>query len=464
MPAFAPAFADPLHPVLALSAREQAARIKDGSLTSGELVELYLARIERHNPAVGAFVSTFADTARKDADKADAARKNDRSFGTFHGVPTAMKDLHFVKRGFTRMGSRSWKYLWSPIDDQATKSIRKGGFIVVGKTSTSELGLLPIVETDIHPPTRNPWNPAHTAGGSSGGAGAAVAAGLIPIAPGSDGAGSVRIPASLAGLVGLKPSRGLIPMAFARVDLHQMASVGPLARDVEDAAALLDVLAGTGNTFLEASRRPVQPLRLGLVVDPPMGDVHPGIAARVRDAARAAEALGHEVVELPPVSVELDEFLPIYQAFVARIPVPFESQLQPMTRWFRAQGRALPEGMAKAQFDKLVARSLALLEGVDGLITPTIPVLPPKVGEFAHLAPDAMFRALSPLGAFTAAWNITGLPALTVPWGQVDGFPVGVQLVGKMGFDGQLLALGRTLQEVAAERVVTSSFPVSVKA
>lgn len=461
MPAFAPAFADPLHPVLALSAREQAARIRDGSVTSRELVELYLARIERHNPTVGAFVSMFADSARKDADKADAARKKGRFSGPFHGVPTAMKDLHFVKGGFTRMGSRSWKYLWSPLDDQTTASVRKGGFVIVGKTSTSELGLLPIVETDIHPPTRNPWNPGHTAGGSSGGAGAAVAAGLLPIAPGSDGAGSVRIPASLAGLVGLKPSRGLIPMAFAKVDLHQMASMGPLARDVEDAAMLLDVLAGTENTFLEASRRPVAPLRLGLIVDPPMGEVHPGIAARVREAARALEALGHEVVELPRVTVELDEFLPIYQSFLARVPAPFESRLQPMTRWFREQGRALSNGVAKAQFEKLVGRSLALLEGLDGLVSPTIPVLPPKVGEFAHLSPDAMFRALSPLGAFTAAWNITGLPALTVPWGQVDGFPAGVQLVGKMASDGRLLALGRTLQEVGAERVATGSFAVS---
>lgn len=464
MPAIVPAFTDPLHPVLALSALEQAARIQAGSLTSRELVELYLSRIERHDPAIGAFVSTFADAARKDADKADAARKNGKLSGPFHGVPTAMKDLHFVKGGFTRMGSRSWKYMWSPFDDQTTKSIRKGGFIIVGKTSTSEIGLLPIVETDIQPPTRNPWNLAHTAGGSSGGAGASVAAGLIPIAPGSDGAGSVRIPASLAGLVGLKPSRGLVPMAFARVDLHQMASMGPLARNIEDAAALLDVLAGTEGTFLKAAAQPVRPLRLGLLVDPPMGEVHPEIAARVRQAAETAKALGHEIVERPRVSVELDEFLPVYQQFVSRVPVPFESRLQPMTRWFRKQGRALSDATVKARLDKLVAHSLQLLQGVDALITPTIPVLPPQVGEFAHLPPDEMFRALSPLGAFTAAWNISGLPALTVPWGQVDGFPVGVQLVGKHGSDGQLLALGRTLQEVGAERVVTSSFPASVKA
>lgn len=444
------AFPDPKHPTLELSAREQAARIRDGSLTSQALVELYLTRIAHHDPKVGAFASTLFETARREAFAADRARKRNEPMGPLHGVPTAMKDLHFVKGSFTRMGSRSWRYLWSPFDDLTTASIRKAGCVIVGKTTTSELGLMPIVETDIHPPTRNPWNPAHTAGGSSGGAGAAIAAGLVPIAPGSDGAGSVRIPSSLCGLVGLKPTRGVVPHAFARVDLHRMASIGPMARDVMDAALLLDVLTGR-DEFLLAAQKPSKRLRFGLLLEPPMGHTDPAIAQRVQDAADTLRALGHEVVDVRPVKASLDEFLPIYQQFISRVPAPRESLLQPMTRWFRAQGRTHDASRVKARFDELTRRVVALLDGVDALVTPTVPVPPFPVGAFAHLPPPEMFEAISPLGAFTAAWNISGLPALTVPWGRQNGFPVGVQLIGRAGDDAQLLSLGRELEEARSE-------------
>lgn len=445
------AFPDPKHPTLDLSAREQAALIRDGSLTSQALVELYLTRITQHEPKVGAFASTLFESARREAFAADRARKRNQPLGPLHGVPTAMKDLHFVKGSFTRMGSRSWRYLWSPFDDVTTTSIRKAGCVIVGKTTTSELGLMPIVETDVHPPTRNPWNPAHTAGGSSGGAAAAIAAGLLPIAPGSDGAGSVRIPSSLCGLVGLKPTRGLVPHAFARVDLHRMASVGPMARDVEDAALLLDVLTGRDGHFLEAARKPSRRLRFGLLLEPPMGQTDPAIAGRVRNAAETLKALGHEVVEVRPVKATLEEFLPIYQQFLSRVPAPIESLLQPMTRWFRAQGRTHAAAMVKARFDELTRRVVALLDGIDALVTPTVPVPPFEVGAFAHLPPPEMFEAISPLGAFTAAWNISGLPALTVPWGRANGFPVGVQLVGRAGEDAQLLSLARELEATEPE-------------
>lgn len=446
------AFPDPASSVLDLPALEQAARIRDGSLSAESLVDLYLARVAKHDPQVGAFVEVSTETARREAERADRDRRRSRSLGPFHGLPTAMKDLHFVRGTFTRMGSRSWKYLWSPFDDRTTTAMRRAGFVIVGKTATSELALLPIVETAIHPPARNPWNIAHTAGGSSGGAGAAIAAGLVPIAPGSDGAGSIRIPSSLCGLVGLKPSRGLVPHAFEQVDVYRMASIGPMARDVADAAALLDVLAGRtvggAGSFLTAARAQVRRLRLGLLIEPPMGETTPGIAAQVRAAAEVLKGLGHEIVELPPMRAGLEEFLPIYQHFISRVPAPFESQLQPMTRWFRQQGRSRPVSVPRARYEELSKRALSLFDGVDALITPTIPILPPKVGEFAQLPPEGMFRAISPLGAFTAAWNITGLPALTLPWARIDGFPIGVQLVGRHGTDGEVLALARELESV----------------
>lgn len=444
------AFPDASAPLLELSALEQAARIRDGSLKSSELVALYLARIARHDPAVGAFVQVFEDGARRDAERADAARARGKPLGAFHGVPTALKDLHFVRGSYTRMGSRSWRYLWSPFDDLTTVAMRRAGFVLTGKTATSELALLPIVETDIHPPARNPWETTRTAGGSSGGAGAAIAAGLVPIAPGSDGAGSIRIPSSLCGLVGLKPTRGLVPHAFARVDIQGMASIGPMARNVDDAAALLDVLTGRepggAGSFLTASRAPARRLTFGILLEPPLGATDPRIAAATREAAKALEAAGHRVVERPQVAATLEEFLPIYQQLLSRVPAPFESKLQPVTRWFRQEGRKHAAADVRAAFEMLTARTLAVLDGVDGLITPTVPILPPKVGAFTGLPPAELFRAVSPLGAFTAAWNITGLPALTIPWTRVEGMPIGVQLVGRAGTDGELFAVGRELE------------------
>lgn len=450
MPTQPHAWPDASEPLLSLTALEQAALVREGSVTSQALVDLYLARIRRLDPQVGAFVSVLEPAARRDAELADRARRANRKLGAFHGVPTAMKDLHLVRGTFTRMGSRAWRYFLSPVDDATTRSVRRAGFVITGKTTTSELGLMPIVETDIHPPTRNPWNLAHTAGGSSGGAGAAVAAGLLPIAPGSDGAGSVRIPSTLCGLVGMKPSRGLVPHSFKGVDVFEMASVGPMARTVDDAAALLDVLCerevGEAGSHLVAAREPVRRLRIGLLLEPPMGETHVTIAARVQDVAASLRSLGHTVVEVAPARAALDEFLPIYQDFQSRVPALLEWKLQPVTRWFRAEGRGPARAVSRARFDELSRRVLGQLDGVDVLVSPTVPVLPPKVGEFAQLPPREQFCAAAPLGAFTAAWNLSGLPAITLPCGRVEGFPIGVQLVGRLGTDGGLLALARELE------------------
>lgn len=449
------AFPDPSEPLLAMSALEQAALVRDGSVSSRELVELYLGRIARHDPKVAAFVLLFAEEARREAEQADRLRKRGGLLPPFLGVPTAVKDLHFVRNSRTRMGSRAWRFLWSPFDDQTVAALRRAGFVITGKTSTSELALLPIVETDLHPPTRNPWDPARTAGGSSGGAAAALAAGLTPIAPGSDGAGSVRIPSALCGVVGLKPSRGLVPDTLGRIDHQKMTSIGPMGRSVEDVAALLDVLArrergGPGSFHAASLLRPAR-LKVGLIVGAPIGEVHPGIAAAVRDAAKLLGELGHEVVERPVINGTLEEFLPIYQRLFVRVPVPFEAKLQPVTRWFREEGRRRSDAEAAQAFQLLGDRARSLFTGVDVLLTPTTPVLPPAVGAFAGLSPAEYFAAAAPLGALTAAWNITGLPALSLPWQRVEKLPAAVQLIGRAGTDGELLALAAELVKARAE-------------
>lgn len=447
---FALARPDPDQPLLDLPALEQAARIRDGELTSRALVELYLSRIAALDPELGAFVHVRGDAARREADRLDAERDAGRLRGPLHGVPTAIKDLHALAWAPLRFGSRAWRYLVAPYDDTLVRAVRRAGMPILGKTSTSELALLPVVETDIHPPTRNPWKPEHSAGGSSGGAGAALAAGLVSVAPGSDGAGSIRIPSALNGVVGLKPGRGVVPDDVGAVDVHRMTSVGPMGRTVRDVAALLDAIArpdAVPGGALAASDRPPTRLRVGVVLDPPFGETEPGVKAATLAVAERLRDLGHPVEERPRVEGSVAEFAPIYQALFARIPVLFPGKLQPVTRWFRDQGRQQSAEEVLRRFQELSARGQAAMEGLDLLLTPTVPQTAPRVGAFAELPAEAVFEAVGRLGAFTAISNLTGFPALSLPAGFVDGLPVGVQLVARPGNDGALLALGCTLLE-----------------
>ncbi len=437
---------------LAKSALEQAQAIRDGTTTSTALVDLYLHRIARHDPQLGAFVDVYAESARADAAAKDRQRQNRRELPAFHGVPLALKDLHMVRGRFTRLGSRAFRYLWSPVDDVTTRLLRRAGFVLLGKTSTSELALLPMVETDIHPPTRNPWNLERISGGSSGGAAAAVAAGLLPLAPGSDGGGSIRIPSALCGLVGLKTSRGRVPNPHAHVDPDGMAVIGPIARSIDDAAALADALSGRdprlANSWLAAARAPVAPgLRVALMRENPLGvAVEASRAQATLAVAERLTALGHTVTEVPRVGATLAEFMPVYQRIFARTPVPFPGKLQPVTRWFREQGRRNSDADVRRAFESLNARAEAALQRFDLVLSPTVAIATPKVGALTHLPPPELFEAAAPLGAFTAAWNLTGRPALTLPWGKDgDGMPLGVQLAGRHGDDERLLALGRHL-------------------
>ncbi|MBL8600783.1 MAG: amidase [Myxococcales bacterium] len=438
------------HPLLSLDATELAAQIADGAVRSRELVELALARIEAHNPAVQALVHVDAEGARRSADAMDALRAKGHRVGPFHGVPTAVKDLHWMRGAPMRLGSRAFSWMsWAPFDDMVVRSLRRGGFVLLGKTSTSELGLLPIVETDLHPPTRNPWDLTRLAGGSSGGAGAALAAGLVPIAPGSDGAGSIRIPAALNGMLGLKPSRWLVPDGNDRLDVHRMSTCGPLGRSVDDVAGLLDVMADPRRAapggYLAASKRPTKALNVGVYTEPPFGATDPGLVRCVREAAEALRAAGHSVTYRERLDGSLEEFIPLYQAFFARLPVLLPGRLQPVSRWFRQRGKALDARKIAEQFESLAARARASLDGVDVLLTPATACLAPAVGSFAALEPEALFHAIAPLGAFTAAANLSGYPALAVPFGRVGVLPGAVQLVARPGEDGRLLALARTL-------------------
>ena len=434
-----------------LGALEQAALVARGEVSVEELTRVALARIDALDGALGAFVHLRPDAAIRTARRLDADRRRDpgAARGPLFGLPTGLKDLHFTRGFFVRMGSRAFRYLWAPFDDITSATVRAAGMVVVGKLSTSELAILPYVETDLHPPTKNPWDRSRTAGGSSGGAASAVGAGMLPIAPGSDGAGSIRIPASFCGLVGHKPTRDLVPNPHARFDTLGISVIGPLARTVDDAAALLDVLLPgrpAAEGFLARARVPPRPLKIRFTIASPVIETDVAIARVVRDVARVLERLGHHVDEGPGVDGTIEDFLPMFQFLVRNTPVPFERVLQPATRWLREAGATVSDVDAMVQRELFKRHATSWFADADVWLTPTVGCPPPPVGHFKELSARETVFAAAPLGAFTAAFNASGQPATNIPvWPAAGGPPVGVQLVGRHGDDALLLALARSL-------------------
>jgi amidase len=445
--------------VLAATALEQAALIRSRALTSEELVRLYLDRIDRLDGGLNAFVSTFRYRALADARRKDRDVRDGGPLPAFHGVPTGIKDMNFVRFAWTRMGSRATVPIFSPVDDRTTAAVRRGGFVILGKLATAEMGAMPVTEPDTHPPTRNPWNLWHTAGGSSGGSGAAVAARLLPIAQGSDGAGSIRIPSAFCHLYGFKPSRGRVENAFGRSDVDLLYTCGPMAQSVADAAAMLDVLAGLdvgrphwapapARPYRDTCTTPPRPLRVRVATRSPMVETHPEISAAVTRAARHLEELGHHVEEGTLPEGTLEEFLPLWQHLIATIPLARFSRAQPITRWLGEPGRALRGEDVVARQRQMAARFLRALGDADVWLTPTVAVPPPRVGAFAGRPAAEAFADAARLGAFTAGFNVTGQPAASVPLGLTsEGLPMGVQVVGPLLGDDVVLAVSRQLEE-----------------
>ena len=451
-----------------LSALEQAAALRRGETTSTALVEHYLDRVRRLSGGLGAFVTVTGDRAR-------AAARDHPVGGPLAGVPTAVKDLTPTAGVPTSLGTPSLSGWVPDVSDEVVVRLERAGLVSLGKTSTPELGSPCYTEPEGHPPAVTPWDPTRMAGGSSGGAAAAVAAGLVPVAHGSDGGGSVRIPASCCGLVGLKPSRGRVSGAPTYGDPVGLGVHGSLARTVRDAAALLDAMAGRAvgdpswappepATFLQACDRDPGPLRVARFSAPVIAeaDVEPECLRAYEEAGALLVRLGHDVVDVavpvPPEAVPVFEtcWAVLTAMSVSGLPEGAGPTLRPLTRWLAARGERVsgPElGLAVGELRRVAARALTALAAYDVVLTPTLARVPLPVGAIRDDAdPAADFEAQKRFTPYTSLWNITGSPAVSLPTHQTPGgLPVGVMLAAAPGDEATLLALAAQVETAHAE-------------
>jgi len=467
-----------LHELTAVQQREA---IRRGELSSVELVTHYLGRIESHGGAVGAFVEVTAERALAAAAAIDRAPAMPaETTRPILGLPFADKDLVARAGVPTRYGSRLMADHVPEVSDPLVEALDAAGGVSLGKTATPEFGTPAYTEPLAWPPARTPWDLDRGAGGSSGGAAAAVAAGLLPFAPGSDGGGSIRIPAAACGLVGLKPSRGRVPSAGGFDFPGGLVTAGPLARNVADAALLLDAMAPAGaqpvwatappgdGPYLAAASRgePAAPLRIGVTTVSPWSSwyeitVSPEARAALDAAIVELGGLGHRVEELDwaPDAAYPDHFRVIWQAGPASLPVPDEAigLLEPLTAWLRAEGRKRHAGELATAIGWLAGferDTITAFSGYDAVLTPTLAVPPPLLGHYDAEDGERNFEQQCQVTPWTSFVNVAGLPALQLPvhWTEPSSeraaLPMGVQLIGRPGAESTLLGLGAQLEAV----------------
>lgn len=448
--------------------------LRSRQVSPRELVDDALRAIECVDPRLGAWVTVAGERALAQA--GEVARGDTRPLA---GVPVAIKDLSALTEGIrTTMGSSALGE-WVPREDSATvRRLRAAGAIVIGKTNTSELGIVALTEPERFGPTRNPWDPARSPGGSSGGSAAAVASGTVAFAHGSDGGGSIRVPASCCGLVGLKPSRGRISSAPGPGDPLGLATEGVLARTVADVALALDVMAGAepgdawlawppdGGSFAAAAAHTPGRLRVAVSADAPTGvGVHPDCVAAVAGAGAALAALGHAVIPDAPAWADphfMERFVAHWTAGVGPavdgigtlIGRPLDpALLEPLTRAIIAESKAtsLPDYLANFGWLRSYARRVvAFWERFDVLVTPSMAQPPPLIGSLAARHGEPLTRQLwtvADLVPFTPPLNVTGQPALSLPLHTSEaGLPIGVQLVGPTNGEALLLSVAAQLE------------------
>jgi amidase len=463
-----------------LDATALAERVRRRETSPLELVDAAIARIERVNPKLNAVITERFEKARAEATSPDLPK------GPFHGVPLLLKDLGGFSAGDPfHAGMKFLRDLgWTePEDSYLIRKYREAGFVLLGKTNTPELGLVPTTEPEAYGRTRNPWNPEHSSGGSSGGSAAAVASGMVPVGHGGDGGGSIRIPASACGLVGLKGTRGRFSMGPHIGDtLGGISIEGVITRTVRDTAAILDVSHGYMPGDPYSAPLPSRPyaaevgadpgtLRIGFMARIPGGDpeLHPDARDAVLDAAKLLESLGHRIEESNPAAMDEDaagmtiHFMAIWSArtaaaldaWSARTGKPIGAgDVEPLT-WALAQmARQAPAPAVATAITAGQASGRRLArwweDGFDLLLTPTLSQPPARLGRFDPKPDDPLWGMRQSRGylGHTAQFNMSGQPGISVPlYWNGDDLPIGVQLVGAYGREDLLLRVASQLEQ-----------------
>jgi amidase len=439
-------------------AAEQARLIAAGELSSRELVQAYLDRIDRIEPQLNAWRIVFAERALAEADQADARRGagNERPL---LGVPIAIKDDIDIGGEVTAWGTAAHGGP-AAADAEVVTRLRSAGAVVLGKTNVPEMTIWPFTETITFGATRNPWNVERTPGGSSGGTAAAVASAMVGIGVGSDGAGSIRIPAAWCGLFGIKPQRDRVPISPHEDAWQGMSVNGPLTRSVADAALFLDATTEIGG-FAEAAARAPGKLRIAVSTKLAPGQlvrISPDVRAAVERTAELLRSLGHEVTERDPdlpgslMSNVVGRYLRGIHDDV-RDAMPHPQRLEARSRSMARMGGLIPAGaVAKMRAGEaaMAARMNEIFDSADVLLQPGPVAGPFKVGQFHGKGALWTLNGVAARVPFQGWWNATGQPACVVPSGlDRDGLPVGVQFVGRPGDEATLLSLSA---QIEAER------------
>jgi len=452
-----------------LTAQEQADWLRRGDVSPTELATHYLERIARLDGDLGAFTTVTPERALERAAHVESSVS--RAVALW-GIPLGDKDLSARAGVRTTYGSRLFEDFVPTESDEIVTVLDDAGGVSLGKTNAPEFGMPSYTESLVAPPARNPYDTTLGAGGSSGGAAVAVAAGLLPVAPGSDGGGSIRIPAAATGLVGLKPSRGRVPANAGFLSLGGLVAPGPIARTVADAAMLLDAMteggsyqyatrapSWDGGALLNAAVRGEGRFEIGVMTTSPWDSsyditVSPEAESALATAAYELSVLGHGLqdYELEPDDTYGPAFRTIWQAGAANIPAEGEQLelLEPLTQWLVARGRELgARELATAlstltRFERSVIRQFSRF---DAVMTPALALTPRPVGWYDQVDPERNFAQQVQYTPFTSFANVSGLPAITLPVAVTDaGLPMGVQVIGRPGGEHTLLAIGAQLE------------------
>ncbi len=448
-----------LHELTALQLRDAIGR---GEVSSHQAVSHFLERIERLNPQYGAFISVTAEQALAEAAAADEHQGRGGELGVLHGMPLAHKDLTDVAGAVTTHGSAAVPHRQADSDGALAAVLRRQGAISLGKTQVPEFGLTSYSENDIAAPARNPYDPALSPGGSSGGSAAAVAAGMLPFAPGTDGGGSIRIPAAATGLVGLKPNRGRIPAGSGQNDAGGFSVAGPLGRTAADAALLLEAMTDDRNhrslsaapaSFLSSALQREGRFRIGVSTASPFDEyfpieLQPEAKQALEAGIRQLTELGHDVVDAD-INYDTrypDAFTTVWTSSVAAAPILSEREqdLMPLTRTYRSRAKSRSAMELLPAVDVLKGfewNSIAQYSEYDMLLTPALAMTPRPIGWYTK-DPDEDYKRQCQYCPFSSMINVIGLPAITAPtMFTPGGVPVGIQLIGRPSAEAQLLSV-----------------------